>query len=234
MATKERPILFSAPMVRALLDGRKTQTRRVMKPQPELSGKLLWWNWKPGFGAANLAGAYHSDGSVRRCDEWFRHCPYGRPGDMLWVKETYADLTATHGQPWERRNPNTGLYERGRKPFLWYRADGEQPDIGDGRSPVDRWRPSIHMPRWASRIDLEVTGVRVERLQDISEADAMAEGASFHDGRGIGHSGWRHDFGAVHSDARSAFARLWESINGLGSWDANPWVWVVEFKRIKP
>ena len=101
-------------------------------------------------------------------------------------------------------------------------------------APGHKWRPSIHMPRWASRITLEMTGVRVERLQAISEADAHAEDAHFHDGRGIGHSCWRHDDGAVHADARSAFARLWESLHGARSWDANPWVWAIEFRRVMP
>ena len=88
------------------------------------------------------------------------------------------------------------------------------------------------MPRWASRITLEVTGVRVERLQQTSEEDARAEGAMFHDGRGIGHSGWRHDYADVHDDARSSFAAIWQSINGPKSWAVNPWVWVVSFRRL--
>jgi hypothetical protein len=88
------------------------------------------------------------------------------------------------------------------------------------------------MPRAASRITLEVTSVRAERLQSIGEADARAEGATYHDGRGISHSGWRHDLGAVHADARSAYARLWDDINGPGSWGVNPWVWAVEFRRL--
>jgi len=228
MTARELPILFNAPMVRAILEGRKTLTRRVVKlPHANPLG-----TWEPTtFGGKDARGIEHAEQAA----VWHTRtghtigCHYGT-GDRLWVKETYANLTATHGQPWERRNPDTGLYERGRKPFLWYRADGEQPEIGDGRSPVERWRPSIHMPRWASRIDLEVTGVRVERLHDISEADAMAEGIRC---TGQYSYWWDGMEGDPHRTAADAFRALWESINGPGSWDANPWVWVVEFKRIR-
>lgn len=174
---KNRPILFSGAMVRALLAGTKTQTRRVCKldvragmPEPELA-------------------------SLLRC------CPYGQPGDRLWVRETWA----TH--------PDYG----GRHAI--YRTDrGCEHD-------AERWTPSIHMPRWASRITLEVTGVRVERLQNIGEGDAKAEGVQMPDGTPTPPEWWSY---------RREFAHLWEQINGPGSWDANPWAWVVEFKRIEP
>jgi hypothetical protein len=185
---KERPILFSAPMVRALLNGNKTQTRRIVKrlevrdgmPEPE---------WA----------------SLLKC------CPYGQPGDRLWVRETF-----------NRTNPggNDGHY------FFRATEANEFPDA--------IWKPSIHMPRWASRITLEVTGVRVDRLQDISESDAVAEGCAKN------HNGYY--WGAPHpvsglkqmASAVGAYRDLWESINGPGSWDLNPWVWCVSFKVVKP
>jgi hypothetical protein len=181
---KERPILFSAPMVRALLDGTKTQTRRAVKyPAPD--GKSGWhptatgWNFLPG-------------GSDRPV------CPYGRIGDQLWVREAWAPKAI---------DPECTT--------VAYRATDDECN--------GPWKPSIHMPRWASRILLEVTGVRVERLLDISESDAIAEGVE-----PLTHPG------AVFRPAASAYSDLWEQINGTGSWAANPWVWVVEFKVVKP
>jgi hypothetical protein len=173
---KERPILFSGPMVRAILDGRKTQTRRVVKLRNDSCGDPIMPN-DPRM-----------------------PCPFGGPGDRLWVKET-------HG-------PSAG--------GMVYRADGGTacPDGG-------KWRPSIFMPRWASRITLEVTGVRVERLQDISQADAMAEGVTQGVYRGLTGS----IVATCEDQVVEGYRELWQSINGPGSWDANPWVWVVEFKR---
>jgi len=174
---KERPILFSGPMVRAILEGRKTQTRRVVKPQP-----------------AHIPGI----GTVLNIDTITgRACPYGNPGDRLWVREAWAHRRWMLGDA----SPN---------PTTVYRADGE--DLKG----CARWRPSIHMPRWASRIALEVVSVRVERLQDISEEDAKAEGI---------------DWVIGYRSRIPLFSALWERINGLGSWNANHWVWVVEFKR---
>ena len=180
---KERPILFSAPMVRALLAGTKTQTRRTCN-HPGLKDLSYIVNCGDGWW-----GDEEGDFQAR--------CPYGQPGDRLWVRETFCD-------DW--------LADAG---GVAYRADGgmdaEMFDAGC------TWRPSIHMPRSLSRITLEVTGVRVERLQDISEADAIAEGTPFPFGGWVG-----------------GYQKLWESINGPGSWDLNPWVWVVEFKRVTP
>ena len=201
---KERPILFKGPMVRALLDGTKTQTRRVVKmkrhQQIEEREDGTPWPWM-----------YDGD---RDADSWMA-CPYGQPGDRLWVRETFAE----------------GIHQLADVNHWAYAADpfGNQQRLGD------RWKPSIHMPRWASRITLEITGVRVERLQDISEADAIAEGIERQDD-GIG---WRR--GPITADVpntatRTAFPKLayqslWESINGPGSWAANPWGWVIEFRR---
>ena len=171
----ERPILFSGPMVRALLEGRKTQTRRVMKPQPK------------GMARLDTGGSWPlASGSE------FMRCPYGVPGDRLWVRES-----------WRKADSMTES--------VFYRAD-EEWNAGAG------WKPSIHMPRWASRLTLEVTGVKVERVQEISERDAVAEGMppSVPD----------------QATAVEIFEELWDSINearGYG-WSVNPWVWALTFR----
>jgi hypothetical protein len=219
---KERAFDAKPHEVLAILAGTQTQTRRVLKEAV--------WHSLEGTSRVRLVDEDHKGNDLKNdFDNGHISCAYGQAGDRLWVREAWADLSETHGQPWERRNPETGLYERGRSRFPWYRADGQQPEIGDGRTPVAPWLRSTCMPRWASRIDLEVTGVRVERLNDISEADAMAEGVE------AVHGGWH--VGAAHASALSAqhsFQRLWESINGADRWAANPWVWCVEFKRVKP
>lgn len=199
---KERPILMSAPMVRAILAGTKTQTRRVVKPQP---------SW-----VADPFVPFKSDDAD---PESIILCPYGQPGDRLWVRENFSGPWCMETQDGSAAVPPSkwGLGSR-----IWYWADGE-PSYGDWTRP----RPSIHMPRWASRITLEVTGVRVERLQDISVADAIAEGVNIHPD----HHGKPRE--SIYS-AVEAYRDLWEQINGPGSWDANPLVWVVEFERIKP
>lgn len=189
-----RPILMNAAMVRATLAGTKTQTRRLIKPwEPRVTKK-------PTPVPADVA--YLPDFTCYRST-----CPYGAPGDRLWVREAWAV------------HPDYG----GRHSI--YRADrGVEHD-------ADRWTPSIHMPRWASRITLHITGVRVERLRSISEADALAEGiVQLADG-GYGLADTRFN---NYSDPRLSFLSLWESINGEGSVMADPWVWVVEFRRITP
>ncbi|MFV5212728.1 hypothetical protein ACLIIZ_03235 [Azonexus caeni] len=205
---KERPILFSALMVRAILGGRKTQTRRVVKPIPQMvtNKSIVTWDGDAAY-------------LMRLFDQVGRSCPYGHPGDRLWVRE------ATHRRPMLNLltgEPLAPEYDGGA-----YTADGE--DVQDSAGFDFVWWysrkscPSIHMPRWASRILLEITAVRVERLHDISEADAMKEGAEPvlvpPDGGSCPHA--------------EGFRELWESINGAGSWGADPWVWVVEFKRLE-
>lgn len=194
---KERPILFSAPMVRAILVSRKTVTRRVVR----------WPSWANPEDAGQQAAlvrdralALYRDGRAIKV----LRCPHGATGTRLWVREQFS---YSYGTGVEDRSP------------CWYWADG-QPDYGDWARPA----PSIHMPRWASRITLEVTGVRVERLQEISDADAMAEGVPFTE---LPQGQDRPD--PLH---RAQFADLWESINGPGSWEANPFVWVIEFRRV--
>lgn len=205
---KERPILFSGPMVRAILAGTKTQTRRVCKAR-DVSGQPL------------------SEYSGDALDALVRSLsPYGKPGDRLWVREN----------GWQRPERTQRMMRDGADTWepYYYDADGYT-DLE--REQFKEWgfkrRPSIHMPRWASRILLEVTDVRVERLQDISEDDAMAEGIDplqNHPGRFVS----EHSPGLNFPSAKAAYRDLWEHINGPGSWDANPWVWAVIFRRIQP
>lgn len=212
--SRERPILFSGPMVRAILAGKKTQTRRLVKDaRLDFVGgggiKGPQWNDPNSWGFEDDQGRWwllHSEGS----DAHQILCPHGCPGDRLWVRETW---TPDHAAFY----PNF--------PYV-YRADRghdyERNDKGEVYSPEQknwypyRWRPSIHMPRAASRINIEITGVRVERLNAISAQDSLAEG--------IMHS--------TLNDPRVEFRHLWESINGSDSWGANPWVWVLGFKVI--
>ncbi|UIW10310.1 hypothetical protein [Flyfo siphovirus Tbat2_3] len=219
---KHRPILFNAEIVRAILDGRKTQTRRAVTPQPELTERS-GFKWK---GA--LFGAGSDD---RETNRNFAHvkCPFGKVGDRLWVREAFqgplVDMELVDDLV---RNP-----DKYQKPeFCEYRADGgkapEYVDMDDNLR--QGWRPSIHMPRWASRITLEITSVRVERLNDISETDALAEGVipepCDHARRSC------EEVGCCGDTAKGEFSALWQSVYGEESWQANPWVWVVEFKMV--
>ena len=210
----DKPILFSAPMVRAILEGRKSQTRRIIKPQPDavLDGEPYWH-----------IGGYRT--RVGAKNPFF--CPYGQPGDRLWVRETCRAEELPSGLDGVR-----------------YLADDCFIPIENTEAASDAWLslaaygqrlsghhkcrkvPAIHMPRWASRITLEITGIRMERLQDISESDAMAEGWARRDDL-------TSDDEVHREAAREWFMDIWESINGPGSWCANPWVWVVEFRRIE-
>ena len=223
---RERPILFSAPMVRAILAGNKTQTRRIVKPQPPSSTVSVNLyhhpDPRPHFWAA--------DGGALL--DWAQPCPYGAPGERLWVRET-----------WQHANHPFGPYQEGAPVF--YRADyHDDPHGPDGElSPQGKyreWRPSIHMPRTACRLVLEITGVRVERLHTISEDDAVAEGIPEDSPpcEQCGDCGWlciggepqQCDAPGCGDGAVDGYRALWEQINGVGSWQANPWVWVVEFR----
>lgn len=210
---KERPILFSAPMVRAILDGSKTQTRRVVKPQPS-SGDHFGFDDKQRLKIPTWDGV------------WLLSCPYGEPGDRLWVREAFDFLPT--GGPTEPQACEIVYWATGSHELRTAPSDYNPMIYGHAKV-----RPSIHMPRWASRISLEVTGVRVERLQDISEADSIAEGCTQN------HNGYfwagPHAVSGLKqmATAKQAYRDLWESINGPESWDANSWVWVVEFKRLE-
>jgi hypothetical protein len=258
---KERPILFSAPMVRSILDGTKTQTRRIIKPQPpEMPVPNCHPSHKQKHAAPYLdayCGGQRTEKNPRgHSGEWcwwqvddqacppnFK-CKFGVPGDRLWVRETWAKTTNVDGQmDWPGR-PHIRLKDAddGDEPFeaIIYRADGEWEWCdGDGfRSGKSYWRPSIYMPRAASRILLEITDIRVERLQDITEDDAVAEGLHiFKEGDGnLYYSAlsddWFGDFEKWHLDPRDAYHALWESINGPDSWDASPFVWVLNLRNI--
>jgi hypothetical protein len=203
---KERPILFSAPMVRAILDGSKAQTRRIAKG-------VIARHARTGEALSEL------DSAGPRVS-----CPYGRPGDRLWVRETFVqgfDQDPVTGVPMWVDSEGNDLPKK-----TWYRASDQ---IGwcddDGWETNVPWKPSIHMPRAASRMDLLIKSVRVERLQDISEADALAEGITYDQLPDNPHDLQR---------AQTWYRGLWEQINGAGSWEANPWVWVIDFERIKP
>lgn len=216
---KERPILFSGAMVRAIQTGSKTQTRRMVKPQPTRSlphtepfpgGDASWtihhplgWRWRTGFTADEGGGV----------PELLRnYCPYGVAGDKLWVRESFCENYFGDAQTWTQKHAYMAEWDRAAADLV----------------PQPRWTPSIHMPRACSRITLEVTGVRVERLQDITEVDAKAEGVT------LGAPCVSAKPGTEHI---REFYALWETINGERpgcSWAENPWVWVVEFKRVMP
>lgn len=216
---KEHPILFSTPMVQAILEGRKTQTRRIMKRIPRLSDSIEW------------AGNYLKE------KEDFRHslCPYGQPGDLLWVRETWCVT-----QPFDPETYHFG-YKCGIQPYSNKPASEKYNYL----SP-DKWKPSIHMPKAADRIWLEIEEVKVERLQDITEEDAKAEGVKLH-------KEGRHYLDYIAEDsnttqfiyrlltAKQSFKSLWELVNERNKsfierhgicWIDNPWVWVIKFKVI--
>ena len=248
---KERPILFSAPMVRAILDGTKTQTRRVVRfPRKRESFVVVeenpgdWWPYESDDGESNV------------CDDGCEHpysSPFGYRGDRLWVRENHCflDVAKSAFSQFPLGPENGGAVG----PDVWdvvvEYSDGTEAETSvEGDKPKQtrargetRWRPSTSMPRWASRITLEITAVRVERLQDISEQDAMAEGVDWRTcPRRQTEENMQAQIAADRIgmavayyekiDSVGGYKRLWESINGPGSWDANPWVWVVEFKRV--
>lgn len=225
---KERPILFSGPMVRAILEGRKTQTRRVIKPQPD--SKWVEWCIYNNGGSNDY---FTETGMHLNTDrDWVERdngeCPYGAPGDRLWVRETWCRADGT---------PNDG---RPIGPDAWgclYRASEPKAVGADDEARNAPWRPSIFMPRWASRILLEIECVHIERVQDITEEEALREGVARFEGP-VGEllfQDYSKEFwGTPAYTARDSFKTLWDSINaarGFG-WEANPYVWVVSFKRV--
>lgn len=265
-ATRARPILFSGPMVRAILEGRKTQTRRVVKPPADLArdgrkscGPMLYdlsrawvdrgfpmdennevmltdrWGTSDNpapesayrFQYLKVPFAHPSDGWAKDGQDAARrvYCPYGEPGNSLWVRETWRPANWSAEGGWGEVEYAAGGRRQIEGPWSFSRM------FPDGK-PADRWRPSIHMPRWASRLTLRVEAVRVERVQEISEQDALAEGVDFA----------KHEPGQSQTrnppplyPRRDGFIRLWDSINGPHGfgWDANPWVWVVSFSRLE-
>lgn len=218
---RERPILFSGPMVRAILDGRKTQTRRVVTRLPEAREGWARHSLRPCLYAGGWS--WHDEhGNCHHCD-WTVRCPFGGVGDRLWVRETWLDDgTGEPGNIHYRASASDGDLE-------WLRADGR------------RWRPSIHMPRIASRLTLEITDVRVERLQDISDGDVSAEGITAEAVQALWDANRGHRGEVTHQGRFPGFEEFsphdlwcaaWTLINGAASWDADPWAWVVEFRRV--
>ncbi len=259
---KERPILFSAPMVRALLDGTKTQTRRALKPQPPADAPLIMvGEYAPAlidrrgemYPGADVFGAEFDDGSDTLVVggavdagtgivAWCLKCPFGEPGDRLWVREAFAPYRMRGtGVPSGIADADYACLKDGTQ--VWRSPPAVFPCLSEyapGAFDVVRWRPSIHMPRWASRITLEITDVRVQRLHDISNMDAISEGVEDVSPDPDRWSRWRDYFperGApkgAFSAARLSFLSLWESINSTKSVVANPWVWALTFKRVQP
>ena len=215
---KERPILFSAPMVRALLDGTKTQTLRAIKPE--------WWRCLDPEDEDDRATA-------------LERCPYGAPGDRLWVREAFAPYRMRGtGVPSGIADADYACLKDGTQ--VWRSPPAVFPCLSEyapGAFDGVRWRPSIHMPRWASRTTLEIVGVRVEQLHDISERDAIADRVE----RANDGIGWRSydtqgDVLGAYMSARGAFFSLWRAIHGAASVSAsaNPWVWALTFRRVQP
>ena len=229
---KERPILFSGPMVRAILSGVKTQTRRVIKPQPVQYNRPDWpcthgWREVPQMGGWEIS--WNND-SMTATEAIGEYCPYGKTGDQLWVRETW------------RVNGNAHDYARAGKESVFYRAD-EDWNVDAG------WRPSIFMPRWASRITLEVVSVRVQRLQGITSEDAQAEGIEVdicdnaivtrdYSRKEKWFQMWSDDlpnYVDIEQIAQASYRSLWDHINGKRegcAWQDNPWVWAVEFRAV--
>jgi hypothetical protein len=223
-------------MVRAILEGRKTQTRRLMKLPSNIDEPILQ-SFHKGFYGANYGGKpfgvkhgfvpLNKMGGIatKPFHDHFIICPYGKPGDRLWVRETfYSWRCKTYSSAGSTEGPDQAVYA----------ADGGH--VLNGA----KWRPSIHMPRWASRIMLELTEVRVQRLQEISEADARAEGVERLSDAAACLTPWKNyrlkpgaPFAMNHSIAAASFMSLWDSINGDQSSNANPWVWAITFKRIE-
>lgn len=228
----ERPILFSAPMVRAILDGRKTQTRRVVKPQPLPSTRFVMGPFDGRDWTFGTRCVSEKNDPYNFFIEQETRCPYGTVGDRLWVRETWApDVKAGNRQVcyaadgrWGSLQASGGIIFHGWTTDVTNKTRNDWAECNGrwvGRVYFQAWKPSIHMPRAASRITLEITGVRVERVQEISSADCIAEGLL---------PTMRNE-----TPAKTRFRELWDSLNakrGYG-WDANPWVWVIEFKRIE-
>lgn len=218
---KERGMIFNREMVRAILEGRKTQTRRPIKWKQtrftEIGEREDGSNWP------------WSEDTEKACDYW-HPCPFGAVGDRIWVRETFQGPLFDYEQM-QSYLEDSSKFEK--PEFCQFAADGKPaPEYYDADDNLHcGWRPSIHMPRWASRILLEITNVRVERLNAISEEDARAEGII--DG-GCLNCGEPEPCGCANPepDATDAFAYLWQSIYGQESWNANQWVWVIEFKVV--
>lgn len=210
---KERPILFSGEMVRAILEGRKTQTRRVLTPLPERDEKRDGYVWRKNGMLLDLEA--FNEGLFSE------HCPFGEAGDRLWVREAWAVGLCADGLRPSELDAGTWLRDNG---GLWYAVGAASPSTPI--SPRGKWRSPIHMPRWASRVALEIVRVRVERLQNINIADIQAEGID------CGPYTTSH---APATSARVRYYELWNSLNAKRGYpvESNPFVWVIEFKKVE-
>lgn len=229
---KERPILFSGKMVRAIRDEKKTQTRRIIKP----AITRVEWNREPGWcwvysNPLKTKSQYTNSYSKDWPQTLLPFCPYGEIGDRLWVRETWQSYMDVTGDPDLHRFENCKTDPAtGKKYIVYYRSMyNEDDDPGD-------WSPSIHMPRWASRITLEITDIHAEQLRDISEEDARAEGAVYAYTEAFKREHGHYPAGIIDAScAVGQFASLWDSINADRgySWESNPWVWVIGFKPVQ-
>lgn len=222
---KERGMIFNGEMVRAILDGRKTQTRRIMKIQPEHSGLGLRRVIDSKNGSDD--GKYFwslSDACGLKIRSKSFTCPFGSVGDRIWVREAFR----VHS----RATDVATLVYKASERNSWTEQTHRVPvSVCNKPATTEKWTPSLHMPRWASRILLEITDVRVERLREISQADAEAEGVGK-----LKKGFWKNyqpGWTEFQLTARGSFATLWKSIYGDESWYADPWVWVIEFKRVE-
>lgn len=247
--TREHPILFSAPMINAILDGRKTQTRRVVTiPSKRIAkkyGDVLVYNvsyYAPPSGRSQQGWAdpginYHTydPKDMEMIGNHIDPCPYGQPDDQLWVRETWSSLECLDRAKPAQVSVGSPIFYHADKKWVHHHEDRQIEHVHTPHEWAGKKRPSIFMPRWASRIDLLIKDTRVERLQDISVNDAIAEGIKSND------YAWRNysvdlssaqAFGMVPQDS---FKTLWDSINAkTHPWQSNPWVWVIDFERIKP
>lgn len=217
---KEKPILFSTPMVQAILSGNKTQTRRIIKGLPKGAYKI----WFDG-------AEWIIENAIGQCWSTHFYCPY-EIGDILWVRETYAKTGDNHNDDW----PGHGdYYYKADNPFNEIELHKEYPYMKGW----PKWRPSIFMPKEACRIKLKITNIKAQKLQDISENDALAEGIGSGFQMNAGYPDYEHINKSgictlTQDSAINSYASLWDKINGHGTWNANPWVWVIEFKKISP
>ncbi|MDF2419207.1 hypothetical protein GWP85_17080 [Acinetobacter beijerinckii] len=240
---RELPILFNTAMVQAILKGSKTQTRRIVKPQPEVCDDDRGGHWWPSNVVQSMVHVEKElqdyegfwGGLIDDCN------PFGAKGDRLWVRETWHVEPDVEGWSMNDNEPCTG--------WIGYKAGGSKKVTAPNFDAVQRcfpkgevdwdfvpnnWRPSIFMPRWACRLILEITNIRIERLNDISEVDAIAEGV---EQVAYQHQkfwkGYKNKERAYRDTAKDGFTSLWKEINGVDSWATNPWVWVIEFKVIE-
>lgn len=234
----ERPILFSTPMVQAILDGRKTQTRRLSKLD-HINSLPKLWNFLDRIGGSwkNKAEFVYRFINNKDFSKFDIECPYGIPGDILWVRETWRIVGWNDGDPFViqfkdgTKKRNVYLNESRAQDYViecadqfikaGYESDESGMFVCDGDKIPTKWRPSIFMPKEVCRIKLLIKDIRVERLQDISEEDAKAEGII-----AVPYVTWETRYS-------ESYAELWDKINGKSSWDKNPWVWVIEFERLK-